>query len=296
MTEPLAVLRQLAEFQNLELAPDAEAVIEYLRPLLENYAELEFRSDARRLDLITLSRQPAEVERFLEVLAGRGFSADDLAVPYDLMQFGAGKTIGMKLPLAGPLDSGEVYLRGALLLDEAAYYLGKYGVAAAVIDHVQAVADVFEKPYLHMLAVDAGLPVQFSVFFTTYLDVDNQQQDRDLLARALELFGIESAAPYLNLHQLLSANRPETLYFSFGIRDGVVLPQVKVDYAHVRLGAVAEAVRAVGAGDQAPVLTAWGTCLGVSAANYAGVVLDAQGLHSARAYFTRRLPSLTSSA
>jgi hypothetical protein len=284
----LDVIAPLAALQNLPVHPDTEAILHRLQPVLENYTELEFRHDAKRIDLITLSDKPAEVAAFLEVLTLRGFSREELAVMVDLMDFGAGKVNGMKLPVAGQVRSGELYLRGAIDLDEAFYFLGKYGVPDTTLNQIGQMAEVFEKSHLHMLAVDAGLPLQFSLFLTTYLTPADRTTDWKQIAAACAIAGIppEAVHPCTALHRLLSAGRPATLFFSFGVVNSQIVPRIKLDYMDVRLGSMNELLKVSGFAAQVPVLSSWYKTLRCNFANYAGVILDPSGIQGVRAYFT----------
>ena len=62
----LDIIAPLAALQNLPVHPDGEDILQHLQPVLENYTGLEFRHDAKRIALITLSREPANVASFLE--------------------------------------------------------------------------------------------------------------------------------------------------------------------------------------------------------------------------------------
>jgi hypothetical protein len=285
----IATLRTLSALQGLNLAKDIDAVVKRLQTPLASYTELEFRSDGQRIDLITLSDDQNAVDAFLAILEDRGSSKAELAAMIALSNFGAGCVVGMKLPVAGSVIGGEMYIRTAISLPEVKYFLEQRGLGSEAIAKVSALAQTFEKDYAHMLAADATFPPSFSVFFTTYLVPGEEDIDRDRLKRALEETGVseEGIEKFLRLHGLLGAARPETLYFSWSIINGQPKIGAKVDYAGVRLGLVSEAMAATGAVDQARLPAQWGVQLNVQRANYAGVVVGSRELSGVRAYFTR---------
>ncbi|MBZ0304316.1 MAG: hypothetical protein K8J31_31560 [Anaerolineae bacterium] len=287
------ILDQLADLQGLTAAADLDSVIAHLHQPLEHYAELELRSDGRRIDLITLSDQPEVPAHFLDLVQTRGaLPPEAAAAAVDLLRFGAGKVVGMKLPLAGPLAGGEVYLRGAIPLAEAAYFLRKNQVEPETLDCLMQIAASFGKNHTHMLAADVASVPGYTVFFTTYLTPESEGRDWEMVGHALEAIGIqaETIASLEPLHALLGANRPATLFFSWAIADGVGRKIAKMDYTGVRVGLVAELMHLVGADESLPIT--WGRLLHMNRANYAGLIVDAQGLAGARAYFTRRLQIL----
>jgi hypothetical protein len=290
--DPFTILQQLAALQNLAVGPDVKEVVSRLREPLKHYAELEFRSDGKRIDLITLSNEPNAVATFLSILQERGTTENELATCKALLRFGAGKVVGMKLPIAGPTAGGELYIRGALPLSEVTYFLERLGVKAEATLRVANLARIFGKGHTHMLATNAAFPPSFTVFFTTYLVPSEEHTDQQRLQQALQEIGIadEGIAALLRLHRLLGASRPKTLYFSWGIVNGEPTIQAKIDYADVRLGVVSEATDAVGATAQADIPIQWGRQLGLRKANYAGVIVSATRLAAVRAYFTRCWP------
>ena len=290
--DPFTLLQHLAALQSLAVAPDVKKVVTRLQTQLEHYAELEFRSDGKRIDLVTLSADPDAVALFLTLLQERGSTETELAAPKALLRFGSGKVVGMKLPIAGPTTGGEIYIRGALPLSEGLYFLERYGVGPEARERAAELAGLFGKGHMHMLGIDVAGPLCFTLFFTAYLAPGQDQTDRACLQQALQKVGIanEGMAAFLPLHHLLGANRPKTLYFSWRIIDGQPTRQATIDYADVRLGLVSEAIDAVGATAQAGIPIQWGTQLGLRKANYAGVVVGSSGPALVRAYFTRRLP------
>lgn len=291
---PFHILQRLASLQNLSIAQDINTVVDRLQSQLEHYAELEFRSDAKRIDLITLSDDPATVNKFLTILQDRGATETGLAPPQNLLRFGAGKTVGMKLPIAGPIIGGEIYIRGALPIAEVSYFLKQHDVNSETREQISTLAQVFDKNHTHMLGADVAKSPGFTVFFTAYLKPGNEQSDQQRIQSALQTIGITDAgiADFLPLHHLLGANRPKTLFFSCPLFNGALTKQAKVDYADVRLGLVSTVLDEVGATTQSDIPIHWGTQLGLPKANYAGVVIGSTGPVAVRAYFTRRLPKL----
>ncbi|MDQ7024012.1 MAG: hypothetical protein Q9P01_20950 [Anaerolineae bacterium] len=279
-------LAQLADLQQLVIAPDLGHILETLKTPLAQYTELEFRSDAKRIDLITLSDNPTDIQTFIKLLSERGTSDEAIAVATRLAQFGMGKVMGMKIPVTGLPQGGEIYIRGALmLLNEVRYLLKAYDISDTALDKIQEFATVFDKNHTHILAADVTMPPRFTVFFTTYLEPDKNHDDHNLVQQALEVIGIPQTS-FFPIHDLLSISRPNTFYFSWQV--GQDTQRVKLDYRDVRLGLLAEAVRAAGAPEQVDVLTQWGTTLKLFEANYAGIILAETGIVSARGYFTLR--------
>jgi len=121
-------LKQLALLQNLEVAPDLGKVWQRWQTPLANYTELELRSDGKRIDLITLSEDLSAVDEFFAILEDRGTSQKELTTMIALTNFGAGCVVGMKLPVAGSVSGGEMYIRGAVPLSEVEYFLEQRGV------------------------------------------------------------------------------------------------------------------------------------------------------------------------
>lgn len=283
------VFQSLADLQKLTTAPDLNQIEDRLRSSLRNYAELEFRSDAKRLDLITLSREPAVLTRFFALLKKRGFAEDAFKIPQALVNLANGRVIGMKLPIAGPLQSGELYVRGATPLDAVAMLLSTYGVPDSSLLAMREVGNLLGKKHVHMLAADIGEP-QFTVFFTLYLTEENSKQKQQQLVSAMSSWGIEphSIDRFLPLHRLWGRNRPKTIYVSLPIDSQTVLGRLKVDYANVPLQHVSKGMHLISDTNQIPAYTQWGTQWGIQTANYAGVIVNKDKPVSIRAYFTRK--------
>jgi len=280
-------LSQLAELDGLELADDLGNVGDRLDTALERYAELELRSDGRRIDLITLNKSPRVVTDFVAVLEDRGIPAEDVQRLSALGRFGAGATLGMKLPVAGPLSLGELYVRTALPLDEGQTYLERHGADEPALGTIRQVADALDKDHTHMLAADAGgSPPHFTCLFTTWL---SEESDDERIQEVLDILGLPSAAVSrtMEIHSLLGASRPMTIYVSVPVRSTGQPTRLKLDYPDVRLGLAAELTAMVDSEAAATTLLRSGDVLDASAASYAGVVVGPDGPEGTRAYFTR---------
>lgn len=288
MISPVELLQRLAEPQGLKPVDHIDQITRELRGPLGNYAEVEFHSDGRRIDLITLTQNPAEVEAFLLLLQRIGTAEEHLSGVRSLLNFGVGYTIGMKLPIAGDEIGGEIYLRGAIPLNRVQVFLDKHS-ASADMEKITAIASLFGKGYTHMLAVDAGLDASFTLFFTTYLNPGETESDWLTLEQALGLVSVgKHAVQKLQIsHSWLSQNRPETLYFSIPILDGRMKKVVKVDYSSVSLEILNQVMTGNDMEDAGNILLkTWGSLLGVQRANYSGIILSADGIVGIRAYFT----------
>lgn len=289
-TDLIPIFLQAAELQGLSLAPDIEKVVHQLRPELEGYAELEIRSDARRIDLITITERLEAVNTLLKIIKERGAAEEDLLLAQHLKRYGTGKTFGMKVPITGTQSGGELYIRGAMPIAAGAYLLERHIPGIEATGLLYDLAEIFGKSHTHMVAADVAPARSITFFLTTYLEAGKEAEDHALLHRALARIGIdqETISAYLTLHRALGSARPETLFFSWTASAVVSPPRVKIDYAGVRLGLVAELLSAVGADEQADKILAWGQRQNVSSANYAGLILSDKGFDQARAYFTIR--------
>lgn len=286
----LSIISELAALQGLALVADVERIFVQLRQPLEAYNEIEFRSDGKRIDLITLSSDPAVATLFFQLAQARGIAEQGLLLPRALVRFGAGKVVGFKVTIAGPDAGGEIYIRGAQAQPKLKAFLEQHHVAAEAVIQQAAVGEVFGKSHIHMLATDLGPQAQLTVFFTRYLTTDTGD-DEQVMRQACEVVGISPAgiSAFLPFHRLLSAKRPKTLFCSLGV-GATAGKRLKFDYADVRVGLLAELLAA---GDMAPsanVLRAWAQLLKLTKADYAGVVVGTEGPAGVRAYFTRRLP------
>lgn len=272
-----ALIRELAGVQNLAPAGDLETVLKQLGAPLEQYTELEFRSDHKRIDLVTLHRETSQVRAFLDVLQARG--NDDLTMPEALLRFATGKVMGMKLPVAGSVAGGELYARGAIPLKEVQFFLKQRGITA----QIDPLAALFQKQHTHMVAVDAAMPPRVTVFFTQYLTDENTGEKT--LLEALKAVGIDTEQALSQVeavHEVLSMNRPKTLFFSWGFTEG----RAKIDYVDARVGMVAEVLEMTGLRDSIPALMRWSEVLGRSKINYTGLIVTPAGITDLRAYFT----------
>jgi hypothetical protein len=280
-------LERLADLEGLHLADDLGAVGDRLGSALERYAELELRSDGRRIDLVTLERSPSVVSEFVGLLEDRGIAAEDIEQLSALGRFGAGANIGMKLPVAGPLSSGELYVRTALPLDEGQTYLERRGADETALGTIRQVADVLDKDHTHMLAADAGgSSPHFTCLFTTWL---TEESDDERIREVLEVLELPSTAvdPTMELHSLLGANRPMTVYISVPLPSDSPPTRLKLDYPDVRLGLAAEITAIVESEASAARLLQAGDILDASTTSYNGVVVGPGGPEGSRTYFTR---------
>ena len=279
------ILKELAQLQALDLAADSQTILDQLRPCMQRYAELEMRPDGSRIDLITLSDQLKEIDLFLDILRKRMPGEEGISRVNSLINFGAGHTMGMKLPLAGDLAQGELYIRGALPFEEVRFFLSNQGVKAELLDRLAAVGNSFEKEYCHMLSADVGT-TEFSVFFTTYLKSGEEATDASMLEKAMTLLEVNEAGQQnmMRMHGMLGAARPCTLFLSIKITQEQILG-AKVDYPSIRVGSIAELMQTIvpDANGRLPIY--WGQTLDAFKSNFTGVMLDKNGPRSLRAYF-----------
>jgi len=275
---------RLAKLHGLEPVSDVASLPERLSTAFERYLEVELRSDGSRIDLVTLTESVDALDAFLSVLSDRGLDDEALSPLRAVARFGAGHVMGMKLPIAGDPLRGEVYVRGAIALEEACAFLERRGVSQSELDRLGDVAGAFSKSYTHMLAADASVPAQYTAFFTTYLD--GKPSDDDRLTGALEAAGIEASgvADALALTRLLKPKASGTLFLSICLGEPGL---AKIDIEGIRLGLFAEAVAEVESDLAAGYPARWGEILGTTRANYAGVIVGNRGPTGLRAYFTR---------
>lgn len=280
----LETVAALAALHHLELAPDLDDLQERLSAPIGRYAELELRSEATRVDLVTLQERSLSIAPFLGVLRRRGLKEGALKHLSSLARFGAGATQGMKLPLAGPLESAELYIRAPIAVGEASAWLKGQGVGC---DALRPIADAMGKDHLHILAVDAEVEPVYTVFFTRHLEPGAEADDARALGAALGAAGIPEHVQTQahQLHELLgAAARPETFYFSAQLGPDGALGRVKMDYVGLRVGLLAVAAESCGHNPDLPL--EWAAALGRTRANYAGVAITHTGAASLRAYFT----------
>lgn len=282
-----ATLDRLADLQGLALADDLAVVGERLGTALERYAELELRSDGGAIDLVTLEESATAVTDFLAVLEDRGVAAEDRRRLSALGRFGAGATLGMKLPVAGPLDSGELYVRTVLPLTEARGYLDRRGADGRALETIERVAAALDKDHTHMLAADAGgSPPHFTCLFTTWLTEESDDERVRAVLEALEL-SPTVVDRTMELHSLIGASRPTTLYLSVPVPSTGPPTRLKLDYPDVRLGLAAEVTAMADSEAAATGLLESGDVLDASTVDYAGVLVGPDGPEGSRAYFTR---------
>jgi hypothetical protein len=281
------VLNRLADLAGLDVADDLGDLGDRLGTALERYAELELRSDGRRIDLVTLEKSPTVVAEFVTVLEDRGIAPENVERLSALGRFGAGATIGMKLPVAGSLDSGELYVRAVLPLAESRSYLERHGVNEAALEAIERVADVLDKDHTHMLAADATKsPPHFTCLFTTWL---SGESDDERVREVLDVLELPPtvASRTMELHSLLGASRPLTLYVSVPVPSTGPPSRLKLDYPDVRLGLAADVAAMVDSEAAATRLLRSGDVLDASNVSYSSVVVGPGDPEGTRAYFTR---------
>lgn len=276
-------LQELADRLDLDLAADLVPVTNRLQAALERYAELELRSDGRRVDLVTLTRSTSVVEEFLAVLDDRGLDDEVRRRLSALGRFGAGAPIGLKLTVAGPLDPGELYVRNRMPIPEVRSHMDRRRAGDGGIETVESVGNALDSDSVHMLAADAD--GQYTCLFTTWLTADGP----DPLEAVLDCLELPSVAreQAQDLHSLLSVNRPTTVYVSVPVPASGPPGRLKLDYPDVRLGLAAEVAERVDSDREARTLVRCGEILDVTKTNYVGVVVGPDGAEGTRAYFTR---------
>jgi hypothetical protein len=278
-------LERLAALEDVELADDLDAVGEQLGDVLDRYTELELRSDARRIDLITLTKSPAAISDYVGVLEQRGIAAERVDPLSELGRFGVGSFLGMKLPVAGPVDSGELYVRGAMPLEETLGYLDRRPPDSGALETIEQVGNVLEKDHTHMLAADVGNPPQFTCMFTQWLD----ENDDDWLQEVCDLLELPSgvSSELVTVHEMVGARRPMTVYLSVPVPPSGQPTHLKLDYPDVRLGLAAETATMVTDDETATRLLEAGEILDASMADYLGVLVGPDGFDGMRTYVTR---------
>ena len=143
------------------------------------------------------------------------------------------------------------------------------------------------KAHTHILAADVAEQPSFACYVTSWLKPGDDSAEQ--VGAALRAAGLpdEAAAVAVDLHEILGARRPDTLFLSMRLKAGAAEAAVKLDYSSVRLGTLME-IMAERAWDNAiGAVIEWGRLLGTFEASYAGFIYNHDGLADIRAYFTR---------
>lgn len=277
----------LAMSQALKAAEDIEQIEKVLTAELHTYTELEFRSDGRSIELITVSRDPNTSIKFFELLELRGVDPTALADCRRFLQFGRGKAIIYKLPVAGTLDKGEVYIRGALPLKDVIPYLETESINKPELAHIQEIARLVGKDHTQILGRDVSEQARYTVFFTNYLAEDREIEDSRILQQCLQAMGVNDAGMELliAIHALFSLNRPKTLFISLYAKENERGIRAKLDYEGIRVELAAEVLRWAGQNEAAIKLVEWGKIVGLNNASYAGIPVSKDGIDGVRVYF-----------
>jgi len=282
-----ALIERLALCQALIVADDIGRIEQVLKSALDTYTELAFRSDGRRIDLITVSNDPAVGQSYFNLLEQRGASEKAIAGCQRFLQLGRGKTIIFKLPVAGPLEGGEVYIRGALPLAELFSTLEQDSVYSPALSLIQEIGQLTKKDHSRMLGRDVAERPFYTTFFTTYLAEEQEELDSQLLQKYLIKIGVNDIGQELLMaaHALFSLNRPQTLFISLQTAAGQPAVRAKLDYEGVRLRWIDEVMRWAGLNEAAEILTEWSQVLGLKKASYVGLPICEKGIDGFRVYF-----------
>ncbi|MBN1316572.1 MAG: hypothetical protein JXA42_13935 [Anaerolineales bacterium] len=281
------LIERLAKRQALQAAGDISRIERVLKTALDTYTELEFHSDGRRIDLITVSGDPNMRQAFFELLEQRGVNETAIAGSWRFLQFGRGKTTIYKLPVAGPSVGGEVYIRGALPLDEVINCLEHDSVGGQALEGIQKTANLMGKNHTRMLGRDVAEQARYTAFITTHLKEGQEETDSRLFQQWLPIAGVNESGLELLMaaHALFSPNRPKTLFFSLQAAAGEQGIQAKLDYEGVQMKWVTEIMRWAGQDEAAVKLVEWSRELGLNKASYAGMPLCQDGIEGFRIYF-----------
>lgn len=276
-------IEPLAALQGLPVALDLDSIEADFADNLARFAQLEFRDDGRRVDSIFGTRDPGVVDRWAARLERRGVTAAALARPLAVARLAGGRGIGLKLPVAGPLDSGELYVRGAMPLDEVCAFLRAHGCSAAV-ETLVAVGSALARDHAYMLAADVAIERRFSIIFTQFA-VDGDDGIADRLQAAAEVLGVTDGLALRKTYCRLGIGRPRTLFCSVACGEAGIETALKVDYSDVDVAAVAGVVDAeVDVG----VLHRWRSVLGRRVVDQVGFVYSDRRRPGLRAYFGYR--------
>lgn len=276
-------IEPLAALQALSVAQDLDAIEVDFADDLARFAQLEFRDDGRRIDLIFGTREPGVVDRWAARLESRGVTAAALATPLAVARLAGGRGIGLKLPVAGPVDSGELYVRGAMPIAEVCAFLRAHGCSAAV-ETLAAVGSALGRDHAYMLAADVAIEPRFSIIFTQYI-ADGGEGVVDRLHTAAGVLGVDDCSVWGERHRRLEIGRPRTLFCSVACGLAGVERALKLDYSDVELSALADAVETE---FDVAVLHQWRSVLGRRVVDQVGFVYCADRRRGLRAYFGYR--------
>jgi len=208
-------------------------------------------------------------------LKRRGIDSAALAAPLAVVRSADGRGIGLKMPVAGSLDGGELYVRGARPLAEVATFLRERGAGPPVTDVLHDVGHALDRDHAYMVAANVGLDPKFSVIFTQYLIRGDPVLDRLRVAATLVGIGPDQRSTMCGVHSTLGINRPRTLFCSVVCGLNAVEPLFKLDYSDVNLGTL---MRSIDAGFDMIHLSRWGAVLDARRADQAGLVFARSGL------------------
>jgi hypothetical protein len=278
----------LSQTLGLKLAVDWQAGPAHFVEALAYYLEYQFSLADGGLSLVTLGRGAAFLERVEAYLRQLKLEPAALETFISMRRYAGEATWGIKLPLSGEPEI-QLYVKKPLPLAEVLFWLGRQGVSPEAAERLTAIAGQLRKDHTHFLGVDftPGRAVPFQIYFTQYLDDETPVAER--LGQVSDILGLPPAArSRLAQYHPLLAQPQETMWLSFSLVEGELLPTLKLDYSGVRLGLAAMLLEDMAASETAfTYLKIISETLGIDRANYMGLRLKGEAPPTLSFYFTR---------
>ena len=261
------------------------AQIDRFAPWWLDYLEYQLPLQKPELAIITLGRNAHFVDTIIAQMGAFGVHEAAIAHFQQLANWLPNVVWGVKLTLT-PQPEVQVYAKHPLPLEQLALWLRLRNVSNAVIEQIVSIGRLLEKSHLHFFGADfsSGSDVAYQIYFTQWMRDDNDRFGR--IAQVAQQISLNASIE--PIHQQL-AKPNETLWISFTVAHGQLLPTLKIDYPDVSLASAPTICDqlAIDPTHYQPVLFAC-DLLRTTSADFMGVRWSADRSPAAAIYLTRR--------
>ncbi|AGB17238.1 hypothetical protein Halru_2661 [Halovivax ruber XH-70] len=292
MEVDLPKLRKLAKLEELLISHDIFYLQNTFSKQLKHHCEYALRSDGERIDIITsdlISEDRGRsneslgiIDSYINILLRRGVGVEDVEATCELAKLAHDRVL-VKLPVAGNVESGELYVQDLRVADVIEFH-SDHGTSFTIKSQLEDIATGLELSKLTGLSVKPGTEPNYSCIFQIRDDDKIRPQEiMDVLGYSSKEVSIAS-----DLYDAFYSHDKEGYYASIGLHGSEKDPVVKFDYPNIDIQIATEKISQFIKDDSCEQIRNQGSILGYRIIDYFGTVFFKSGSIESRSYYDMR--------